>query len=292
MYILLFLIIFILLCLILLNNYFYKKNNLINSDDNIINNKNLKKLNQKKIVIGFMIRNGEEYLEKNLDKIIDFFNKYVNNYEIIYIENDSNDNTNKILNNFKNKYKNISGENLILNNDFSTKLCNKGDGYNCNKRTRFLASLRQKLLDKVIKDFNHFDYYLLLDFDFIHFDEKELLKFLLIFTINNYDGIFPISLNSKCLDNTKKINYNNDKCSIYDYGAINNSIIKNRSIRHIQNNKIEKVKSAFSGFGLYSIKSIIKKNAKYNLKCNTIEHIDFNKKFKKLYMYHSFTPIY
>ena len=59
----------------------------------------------KKVAIGFMVRNGEPYLEKNLNKIINFMNINFgkNNFDIHYFENDSTDKTIEILDKLKRK---------------------------------------------------------------------------------------------------------------------------------------------------------------------------------------------
>lgn len=243
------------------------------------NKSNFESINKKKekIVVGFMVRDGEKYLEKNLNRIISFLENNFETYEIIYIENDSSDKTIEILNKFKMNYPFINGESLVLKNKYSTDMCLVR---NCNSRFQFLAYLRQKLLDIVIENYKYYDYYLLIDMDFIEYDDLELSNMFKIMIKNNCDAIFPISVH-------KIFNLIFE----YDYGAI---IPKRKTFINPfrKSNKIEKVDSAFSGFGLYSIDSIKFYNAKYNLECDEIEHIDFNKNFENLYMFHGFNPVY
>jgi hypothetical protein len=116
----------------------------------------------------------------------------------------------------------------------------------------------------------------MLDLDFIDFDMKELYNMFNIIKNNkNINGIFGMSVSHKnCL---------------YDYGAIK----PNYKLIEIYFNKIlVKVKSAFSGIGIYKMKYIVNNNLNYNEKTNQIEHIDFNEKIKNLYVYSKFKPIY
>lgn len=241
---------------------------------------NINKINDK-IVVGFMIRDGDKYIQKNLDRIIAFLQNNFNTFEIIYIENDSKDKTIQILNEYRMKYPFIKGEHLVLKNNYSTNMCLIR---NCTNRFQFLASLRQKLLDKVLSIYKFYNYYLLLDLDFIDYDDSDLLNMTKIMLSKKYDAIFPNSIN-----NIVK----NDKINIlYDYGAImpQKRSFFNRFTK--KENKVEKVESAFSGFGLYSIDAIKYNSAKYNLECNDIEHIDFNNYLKNVYVYHGFNPVY
>ena len=75
----------------------------------------------------FIVKDGDKYLEKNLMKIINFGDLYLDNYRIYYVENDSVDKTNEILDKFEKKYKNINGKHLKLDGKHSTDLCNKFD---------------------------------------------------------------------------------------------------------------------------------------------------------------------
>ena len=62
----------------------------------------------------FIVKDGDKYLEKNLMKIINFGDLYLDNYRIYYVENDSVDKTNEIVDKFEKKYKNINGKHLKL----------------------------------------------------------------------------------------------------------------------------------------------------------------------------------
>jgi len=225
------------------------------------------------IAFCFIVKDGEKYLEKNINKIINLGNKYFSKFKIYYVENDSIDNTINILKTFKTKYNNIYGEHLKIDGLHSTKLCNFNENYNCSKRTRRLAYLRNIVLN-LAKKWIECNYLIMMDIDFIDFNENEFIKMFNIINNNNYiNGIFGMSVNE------------ND--NLYDIGAIRPYYKIYYILCKI---KLVKVDSAFSGFGIYKMKSI--KNINYNIKTNSIEHIDFNKQLNNLYVYTSFKPVY
>lgn len=223
----------------------------------------------------FIVKDGDKYLEKNLMKIIEFGDLYLDNYRIYYVENDSVDKTNHILEKFKKKYKNIYGKHLKLDGKHSTDLCNKFDERNCSNRTRRLAFIRNQVLNQA-KKWKECKYMIMLDLDFIDFDINELHNmFNIIKKSKNINGIFGMSITNKGF--------------FYDIGVVKPSY---KLIDIFLNIKLVKVDSAFSGFGIYKMKYIIDNNIKYNKKTNQIEHIDFNNKIKNLYVYSKFRPIY
>ena len=91
----------------------------------------------------------------------------------------------------------------------------------------------------------------------------------------NINGIFGMSITNKGF--------------FYDIGSIKPSY---KLIDIFLQIELVKVQSAFSGFGIYKMKYIVDNNVKYNEKTNEIEHIDFNKQIKNLYVYSNFRPIY
>jgi hypothetical protein len=239
-------------------------------------------ITKKKVVLCFMVRNGDKYIRKNLEKINNFLKINFDVNHILYIENDSSDKTRSILKNLEQKMP-LTGKMLDLNNEMSTQMCKNSNEYNCNTRTQFLGKLRQKLVDIVKTDFYNYDYMMMCDLDFVHFDFNELKNMIQISEYNNYDAIFGMSL---------KYDKNNNHYKTYDTGAITPS-----SHRRIYTHSFKKrqtvtnVSSAFSGFGIYSIKQIIKKNANYDIKSKQIEHVNFNKNLNT-YVYNNFTPIF
>ena len=224
----------------------------------------------------FLVRDGEKYLLNNLNKIESFCKSNFSDYRIFFLENDSVDSTRQILSNKMSTNNKIKGIFKKINDLHSTKLCKDNIlNYNCNTRTRFLASLRQELLEYSLKEPS--DITLMCDLDFISFNDTELLRMVRILIDNNLDGVFGMSY-------SKGKEYDTGAIRPYDQNLID-KIVKGGT-------NIIQVDSAFSGFGVYSTKSITSKKAKYNLNNNSIEHIDFNKYFDKLYVYPNFKPDY
>ena len=223
----------------------------------------------------FLVRDGQEYLKNNLNKIIDVGLSF-KSYKIFFIENDSKDSTVDILKEMMNSNKNIKGEFKKLNNKTSIAMCiEDGQHVNCNKRTRFLASLRQEVLNNSMSTPS--DLTIILDLDFSSFNTSELFKMINKLYELNADGIFGMS-------------YSTSNNNPYDTGAIVCDSCFDQIIT--KKDTIVKVKSAFSGFGVYKTSSIKKYNASYDLNTDTIEHISFNKHFKDLYVYTLFNPLY
>ena len=162
---------------------------------------------------------------------------------------------------------------------------------NCKNRFQFLAGIRQNLLDSIVlksneyknENLKEYDYYLLIDLDFKDFNEEGLKNMFNTIIKNNYDGIFAMS--KVCFFGSKT------DCKVYDNGVVRPLPFISTMVK-IKKNKIEKIDSGFGGFGIYSMNAIKKYNAKYNLECTDIEHIDFNKNFDNLYIYHNFNPEY
>jgi len=231
-------------------------------------------LKSKDINFLFLVRDGEEYLKNNLNKIIEL-GTYFKSYKIFFIENDSKDGTVNILKDIMKNNSNIIGEFRNINEKASLDMCENSIS-NCNKRIRFLASLRQDVLNESLNTPS--DLTVILDLDFITFDKKQFLKMIGILYSIDADAIFGMS-------------YHFFGLIPYDVGAVIPMNI-NMIMKLYQKNMVLNVKSAFSGFGVYQTERIKKYGAKYDLNTDTIEHISFNKYFNKLYIYTSFRPNY
>ena len=229
------------------------------------------------IAFCFIVKDGGEYLELNIERIFKLCMLLPINFKIFYAENDSKDDTINILIKLKNNYKNIYGEHLLLDGKHSTELCVNSLNKNCTNRVRRLAFLRNIVLNKA-KEWKECDYMIMLDLDFVDFSDEQFYKMFNIIKNNkNINGIFGMSVIEK----------NNN--SLYDLGAVK-PFSKIFSI--IAEEELVKVDSAFSGFGIYRMKPIIDNNLQYNLNADEIEHIDFNKNINNLYVYTCFRPIY
>ena len=221
-----------------------------------------------KVAFVFIVKDGEEYLQTNLDAIKKF------NQDIYAVENNSVDNTKNILSH-ANLKKVIS---LDLDAKNSLELCNFTEHVNCAKRVRRLAYIRQRGLDAVISSGIAYDYICMLDMDFIKFDEEGLDDMFMYMEKHvDVDAIFGMSHNQYGIP--------------YDIGAIapNDTIIPIM----LKTKRYVEVDSAFSGFGIYRYSSIRRVGAKYNYtRINDIEHKYFNSHFDKVLVDTEFNPIY
>ena len=225
----------------------------------------------------FIVKDGSKYLNKNIQCIIDLGLLFCDEYKIFYVENDSMDNTKEILKKYKLNNNNIFGKHLsFVDKKYSTELCKNEFDINCFNRLERLAYLRNIALEQA-KEWTKCNYMIMLDLDFIDFDKKEFINmFNIINTNKNIDGIFGMSITTNG--------------NLYDIGAVK-PMTKILSI--MLEEKIIKVESAFSGFGIYRMKPIMDKNLNYKVNSNDlVDHIFFNKNFNNLYVYTSFRPIY
>lgn len=227
-----------------------------------------------------LIRDAESYLVNNLNSLEKFCKSNFKDYKIFFVENNSVDRTVEILKNKMDENNKIIG---IFLNDLSKKhslrLCKSTEPVNCNKRTRLLATLRQTVL--TLSLLYDSDITLMTDCDFKSFDQRGLVDMTNLFIKEKYDGIFGMSYKDGDM-------YDRDAIVTYDNQKINDVYDKIRK----ETPETVRVKSAFSGFGIYNTTSIKNKKAEYNLENTDIEHIDFNKCLDKLYIYTKFKPLY
>lgn len=208
-----------------------------------------------KMVIGGCARNCGGFLPKILKKIKEI-TKLCSDYQIIIYENDSTDNTLKLLNNFKNNNQNVT---IITEKNISEKIP---------KRTHRIAYARNKIIEEIYKqNFDQkYDYFMNLDLDDINInmDINSIKKFLNsdldwdVGTANNkryydYWALRTPKSNINCWNNGPCTNNKIDLGQWFD--SFSGSKID-------KNNKPIKVLSAFGGLGIYKIKSI--KNCKYD----------------------------
>jgi len=224
----------------------------------------------------FIVKDGEKYLERNLNRIINLGEKF-NSYRIFYAENDSIDSTKEILKNISYNNKNISGINLKLDGKHSTDLCKYSFFYNCSYRVQRIAYLRNVVLD-LAKKWKECNLMVMLDLDFIDFEENEFMNMIDIIKNNErINAIFGMSVTEK------------DNNCLYDTGSIQPFY---KIVNIMFKSKLVSVSSAFSGFGIYRMKIIRDNNISYKEDGNNIEHIDFNHQMNNLFVYTKFIPIY
>lgn len=221
-----------------------------------------------KVAFIFIVKDGEEYLEKNLNSL----KKY--NQDIYAVENNSIDDTKNILK--RSGIKKVVT--LDLDKNSSINLC-RIDETNCIARVRRLAYIRQQGLDAVLSSGIDYDYICMLDMDFVWYDEAQL-RDMFEFMENNkdVDGLFGMS----------KVQYIGLP---YDVSAV--KPIYKVPIIGLGIKRYVEVDSAFSGFGIYRCSSIREKGAKYDYQnISDIEHIHFNSYFDNLVVDTKFNPVY
>lgn len=251
------------------------------------------------------IRNGEEYILKSIENILEY-SKLFDEYNILLVENGSTDNTKKIL-------KKISNNKI--------QIFFKDELNSIKHRTIRLAKCRNFIINKILDEYNHYDFSIFVDLDNTgnyKIDLKSIesaIKFLkeninaaAIFA--NQKGIYydkwALRHQDICPDDFwmefyKEMGKNSIPGQILDPKIIESIFKKkifNNHVRFPEEEKYISVNSAFGGFGIYKIKPITENKNKYNgyQNCNVIlkdqtkikkyyskcEHVDFNLGLKNL----------
>lgn len=237
------------------------------------------------VIIGGCARNCAEHLPSVLNKIKQLSNN--KNVYFIFYENNSNDNTNKILQNFVNQ---------INENSLNSKAHLISEKLNISRRTPRIAYCRNQIL-KFIFDNNldkKYEYFINLDLDNVNVNLNIKSVNKCLNESNNWD-IASINQNKKYYDlwalrtNYKNNNcWNNDICIRYklsDWFKDNKNLYKSRIIP--KNLSYIPVLSAFGGFTIY--KTNILKNSWYsgedekNKNVDDCEHVNFHKKILNNY---------
>lgn len=259
-------------------------------------------------VFAFLARNGERYLAENLDFMHRELFSVCTDWRVIYVENDSGDNTREILSNFASKHiGRVHGEHLSLSAKHSTDLCPRNK-LNCLARTELLGSLRNRLVKKALS-WNESKLLIMIDTDFFRFDP---LVFWRMYTDvlhpRQADGVFGLSKFSSAVGNS--CIFQPFGCQIYDYGAIIPVDLLQDILALNKTGTYFPVQSAFSGFGIYDMGAIrfhkpdyLRGDVSHQLEVigddphqrqswGLIEHISFNLCLPRLYIYPDFQPEY
>lgn len=226
-----------------------------------------------KIAFIGIVKDGADYIQRNIEIIKQL------NQDIYIVENNSDDGTKEILQRLKDRNTVKSVTTLDLDNKNAMDFCDFNINPLCKNRVRRLAYIRQQGLNSVLRSGIKYDYICVIDLDFVYVDLDGFDDMLDYMESNkNVDGIFGMSV-------IRGINLP------YDYGAIK-PIYKTVPIC-LKLNRYVTVNSAFSGFGLYRMSSIIKTGANYDYENITeIEHIHFNSYFDRLIVDTHFNPVY
>jgi len=247
----------------------------------------------KKVVFGLLARDVSlnfEFMKKRIQVLSSYFKEY----KILIFENDSIDNTRELFTKWETQDKNV----VLMN------CCSFG---NCNcklsveqltrlardaKRMDMLRFFREHLLQRVQKDYNDYDYYILIDFDLP--GAFYLDGFFTSFENNDWDMLYARGITTIPMSN---------HYYIYDSFAF---IAENQAFDYVDNNKNEffamnkilnkipiggsriKCRSGFNGIAIYKIQSILKCSYYSHPKKFKCEHIDlhhdmYKKGFDKIY---------
>ncbi len=220
----------------------------------------MNKINETVLICG-IVKNCEKRLNLNITHAIRTGEAF-KDYRVIIYENNSTDNTKKILNNFKNNSKFIiESEDIDLNNkeNFDLWAYTKITGSNHPCRIELISNARNKVIDLINNnEFNNFSYVIWIDMDSNGWD---------------INGIINSFLNKHSWD----VVYANNPNNYYDIYALRDnrfcfgpeiigdlfwSQLPNFKIN--PNNDLIPIYSAFGGLGIY--KKEIFKHHKFYLK--------------------------
>lgn len=234
----------------------------------------------RRIACCFIVRNGEDYIDRNIRELEAALSGVADEIRYFYVENDSTDHTRDTLDKFAMEMPGRwQGEQLNISRYTSIEMCKGKSSYNCASRTRFLASLRQRVLDRALS-WEDCTTVIMLDLDVVRFEHSGLRRLLSLLDEKNADGAFGMSVADGCIGD--------HKC-FYDIGALDASA---SALVHIANGRVARVASAFSGFGVYSAAALRHLNVTYDTQCDGIEHHAFNRQLRRLYVDGSFRPVY
>ena len=248
-----------------------------------------------------LVRNAAKYLERNVEFILSYLTVACVDWRLFYLENDSVDGTQAILDAFSKRDHRVQGKRLQtgdLHTGDSKRLCPKDR--NCALRTNFLGYLRTLLVKQVLA-WPAAELLVMMDIDFICVDPTHFWRmFTHVLLPYNASGVFGMSVNAL-------------KHTPYDVGAIvpMSTVVAIQRMVARREDRVVPVLSAFSGFGLYSVRAIRSAHATYSYPNLTealnrtgddlsrraalygmIEHIPFNLHLPRLYVLTSFSPEY
>ena len=261
-YIIIIIILIILLLLIIVYN-----NNIYEGYTN-----NLKEYN---VIFGGTIRDVGPYLKRNLDHI-DRCGEKFNSYELILYENDSNDDTRQILEEYKKP-----NYHYIIENDISEPL-----------RTVRISNGRNKLLEKVkeLNVNNKYQYFIMLDMDNVNNTGKFVDTIDTCFTDLNWD-VLTANQSDAYYDMwaLRKKGLLDWDCWKEHKKAVANGMDHGESMKKyiyvmdkFETGQRIDVDSAFSGIAIYKISSIgdCVYNGKHDDGDELCEHVPFHKCIK------------
>lgn len=196
---------------------------------------------QSTVVICTMVKNAEEYISNMFDKLVDLGEHFLNYYIIIY-ENDSTDDTVKILKGLESNHRSaLTVISEVLD------LPNLGGGCD-SKRLETMAILRNKYLNEVKDKWSHYDYTIVVDGDIDFFDISGIMNSLGVPT--EWDAI-----TSNGLDILRDTTIYYDILTLVQHGKMQNNTVK--AVLEYPSNTLIPVESAFGGLAIYKTQAIL-----------------------------------
>lgn len=234
------------------------------------------------VCFAFLTQNSAKYLYRNLQWLHGVAQTY-DDYRIVFVENDSVDNTVDILNEFMLRDTRISGSMALEQIGTSTSLCSNKLGaavgipihHNCKERLQRLATLRQRLLQQALQ-WQASEFVVMLDIDFVYVDAEHLRKVISYVQSSSVDGVFAKSILTTG--------------HMYDSFAIKNLSGLIQVALGIR--PYVRVESGFGGVAVYKTQSIRSADAHYSSKTSDCEHVFFNTHFSNLEIATKFNPVY
>lgn len=230
-----------------------------------------------KIVIVGTVRDCGSKLKNSIPDAVRLSGEF-QEYKIILYENDSDDNTVQVINEFAKDNKNIT---LITEKNIP------------GQRTERLAHGRNILLKEVRQKYNHYDFMIVIDLDYDKPNHTKSLRTVIEKMPDNWGAVTATSkigyydwwaLRSSNLGLDHDCWHPPDECTNCACGQ---NPMDTGDLRQIIKEKNRKVESAFNGIGIYRIKSI-PEDAKYvGIAQNgddVCEHVSFNSKIENLYV--------
>jgi hypothetical protein len=247
------------------------------SEHKIVSKYPNKIIGSKSIIIAGCCRNVENFITQNLN-IINLIGEQFSKYQVLIYENDSTDATRQILyDRKKSNYEYIFEDNI-----------------NIQKRTERIAYCRNKLINKIYKDYTEYDYVLFVDMDDVLASGKlvETIGSCFMYNSDQWDGMFANSssyyydiwalrkkgyLESDVWNNV----YTLQKVGI-EYQQAVDKCVTTYQINYPIDSKLLPVISAFGGAGLYKLSTLLKLKPQYkgveetHINGMICEHVPFN----------------
>ena len=238
-----------------------------------------------RVVFCFLARNSSYHVNKMRVKI-ETIGRHFKNYHVLLFENDSNDGTREMLQDWASENSKITILDCCSLGNCECKLDWKKatyDGVHSKSRIDKMRMMRQYMLDHVKKDFANWDYSIVMDFDL----EGSIFKdgFFTSFAYNQFDvmfasglTLFPVFFNKYMLYDAWAFLAENDEIdNINKTDIIKDFFHQSKTLfKYPINFQIKKAKSGFNGFAIYKISSIMSASYINKISNSNCEHIDLH----------------